>query len=92
MVNATLPYIQAATNDSPPQFSELPKAYGFNTLLLSNTSAAFLDAPMPEYVSYMEQNLTEGETWLISACVHATITTYNSTPESHRDDDDFGRH
>ena len=90
MVNATLPFIQAAANDSePPQFSELPKAFGFNTLLLSNTSAAFLDAPMPDYVSSIQQNLAEQETWLISARVHATITTYNNTPESHREDDDF---
>lgn len=90
MVNATLPYIQAAANDSiPPPFQELPKAYGFNTLLLSNTSSAFLDAPMPDYVSSIQRNLSAGETWTITAQVHAFVTTYNSTPESHRDDDDF---
>ena len=44
---------------------------------------------MPDYVSSIQQNLTEEESWSITAQVHATITTYNSTPESHRNDDEF---
>ena len=61
----------------------------FNTLLLLNTSAAFLDAPMPDYVSSIQKKLNDGETQTITAQVHATITRCNSTPESHRDDDSF---
>ena len=90
MVNATLPFIRAAANDSSPSpFLELPKAYGFNTLLLLNTSTTFLDAPMPDYVSSIQKNINDGETRTLTAQVHATITRYNSTPESHRDDDHF---
>lgn len=43
MVNATLPFLEASANDSiPPQLSILPQAYGFNMLLLSENSTAFL--------------------------------------------------
>lgn len=84
MLNGTLPITRAAANDSsPPPFSGLPKAYGFNTLLLLNTSTAFLDAPMLDYVSSIQKNLNDGETWTLTAQVHATITRYNPTPESH---------
>ena len=90
MVNATLPYIQATTNDSVlPPFAQLPKAYGFNMLLLSNTSTAFLDAPMPDYVASIQRSLTDGERQAITAQVHATVTTYNSAPENHRNDTAF---
>ncbi len=90
MVNATLPYIQAASNDSVlPPFGQLPKAYGFNMLLLSNTSTAFLDAPMPDYVASIQQNLADGERQTMTAQVHATVTTYNPALENHRNDTAF---
>lgn len=89
MVNATLPFILDSTDTTPPPFGELPKAYGFNMLLLSNTSAAFLDAPMPDYVSSIQSGLESGESQLVSAEVRATITTYNKSVERHREDTDF---
>lgn len=43
MINSTLPFLEASANDSiPPNLSSLPQAYGFNMLLLSENSTAFL--------------------------------------------------
>ena len=43
LVNSTLPFIEASANDSIPlDLSSLPQAYGFNLLLLSENSTAFL--------------------------------------------------
>lgn len=90
MVNATLPYILASGDDSlpPPKISR-PRPYGFNMLLLSDTSTAFLDGPMPDYVTSLQQRLEEGETYQLTARVHATVTTYNDSVESHRNDSQF---
>jgi hypothetical protein len=50
--NATIPFLVASSSDDVPlPFANLPVAYGFNTLLRSNTSAAVLDAPLPDYLS-----------------------------------------
>ena len=43
MINATLPFLETSANDSiPPDLSSLPQAFGFNMLLLSENSTAFL--------------------------------------------------
>ena len=43
MINSTLPFVEASANDSiPPDLPSLPQAYGFNMLLLSENSTAFL--------------------------------------------------
>ena len=43
MVNSTLSFVEASANDSIPlELSLLPQAYGFNMLLLSENSTAFL--------------------------------------------------
>lgn len=88
MVNASLPFIVASSNDSmhpPPEF----RAYGFNTLPLPDNRTALLDAPMPNCVFTIQGNLTAGEIRTLKANVTATIAKYNSTPETHRSDDDF---
>lgn len=88
MVNASLPFILASSNDSVPPLST-DRAYGFNTLLLSDNRTAFLDAPMPDYVSSIQSNLSAGETWTVEAMVTATIAKYNNTAERHRNDTAF---
>lgn len=40
---------------------------------------------MPDYVSSIQTNLADGESQTITAQVHATISTYNDTAESFRD-------
>ena len=49
MINASVPYIAASSSArSIPQF---PAVYGFNTVILDNTSTALLDLPSPEFLS-----------------------------------------
>lgn len=87
MTNATLPFALATQDD--PGLPAFPEAYGFNNLLLSNTSAAALDGPMPYYISLIQKTLEVDETVYLTADVYATITAYNNTIESRRGDDDF---
>ena len=86
MINANLPFMTASSSDSVlPPFADLPKAYGYNTLLLSNTSAALLDMPVPANVTSIQQSLKENESWQISASVNATVTRYNTSGEVRND-------
>lgn len=89
MTNATLPFIAASADfETLPSF---PQPYGFNNLVISNTSSAFLDAPLPSQVPLLQQSLHEDttSTFTLTADVHATVTTYNHSIETSRDDDDF---
>jgi len=64
----------AASQYSPqnyPTIDEFPKAYGYNTLLLSGESAAILDTPKASYISSIQSQLSGGETLDISASVTA---------------------
>ena len=47
---------------------------------------AYSDGPMPDYISSIQATLVEGESQYVSAQVHATISTYNNTAESFRND------
>lgn len=80
MTNATLPFVVASTPDQTlgpdPAFPSLPQVYGYNTLLLSNTSAALLDAPQPLRVAEIQGSLGKGEVWELTTEVHGTVT-YN---------------
>ena len=89
LVNATLPFVIANSDQIAPNPSSLPQAYGFNMLLLSNTSTAYLDAPMPNYVTSLQKNMAIGDSYTLNATVHATITRYNTSIESNRDDPEF---
>ena len=87
MANGTLSFYSATYKD--PIIPSFPQAYGFNTLLLSNESSAKLDAPFPDYVELIQENLRVGETYVLTAPVLGTVTSYNDSIESHRDDDNF---
>ncbi|KAM0795158.1 hypothetical protein BDR22DRAFT_826265 [Usnea florida] len=87
--NATLPYIMAsADHETLPLF---PQTSGFNNFVISNTSSAFLDAPLPSEVLPLQQSLAEDttSTLTLTADVHATVTTYNHSIETLRDEDAF---
>ena len=88
MTNATLPFILASADFvTPPSF---PQPYGFNNLVISNTSSAFLDASLMQ-VLLLQQSLQDDttSTFTLTAGVHATVTTYNHSIETSRDDDAF---
>ncbi|MCJ1368646.1 hypothetical protein MMC16_007791 [Acarospora aff. strigata] len=86
-VNASVPFLDASSNDSIPPSLAHPKAYGFNTLLIDNTSAALLDVPAPKYVLSIQQNITTQESWTLSASVNATVARYNVT--AHYDNESW---
>ena len=75
MTNATLPFIMASADyqNLPP----FPQTYGFNNLVISNTSFAFLDAPLPDEFLALRRGLQEDttRTYTLTANVHATVTT-----------------
>jgi hypothetical protein len=85
-INASVPFLDASSNDDIPLSLADPKAYGFNTLLIDNTSAALLDVPAPKYVSSIQQNITNQESWTLSASVNATVARYNVTSQDYHYD------
>lgn len=58
-------------------------------MLLPDNRTAFLDAPVPNYVSSIQRNLSAGKAWTVEAMVTATIARYNNTAERHRNDTAF---
>lgn len=86
MANTTLSFYSATHMD--PIIPSFPQAYGFNTLLLSNESSAKLDAPFPDYVESIQVKLRVGEAYVLSAPVFGTVTSYNKSIESYRNDND----
>ncbi|MCJ1337916.1 hypothetical protein MMC09_003200 [Bachmanniomyces sp. S44760] len=87
-INASVPFLAASSNDDIPlPVSLLPKAYGFNTLLIDNTSTALLDIPSPDYISSIQQNISNQESWTLSASVNATVARYNVSSQDHAYDD-----
>ncbi|GFF38562.1 hypothetical protein IFM58399_05279 [Aspergillus lentulus] len=87
MIKASVPYIAASSSArSMPQF---PAVYGFNTVILDNTSPALLDLPSPDCLFSIKQNLTAGGSWSMSAVVDGTVARYNSSTSSYKDNDAF---
>lgn len=87
MANSTSPFAEATFND--PEFPSFPKAYGFNILLLSNTSSARLDCPMSSYLQELQGEMAVNEAYTLTADVHGVVTTYNDSIEAHRGNDSF---
>ena len=87
MANTTLSFYSATYKD--PIIPSFPQAYGFNTLLLSKGSSAKLDAPFPDYVVSIQRKLRVGETYVLNAPVFGTVTSYNNSIETYRNDDGF---
>jgi len=89
MVNATIPFMAATGNLTAfLHDSELPRAFGFNTLVLSNTSTAVLDAPWPSTVSRLQTLLNVNEKFTLTAQVYATVTRYSDLLDQHREPED----
>lgn len=66
IVNLYLPF----WND--PRF---PQTYGYNLFMASNSTAAVLDAPLPSYISHIQNGLAGDEVILSTVNVNATVTT-----------------
>ena len=88
LINATLPFMSASQDDGSFPLS-WPRPYGQNVLLLSNTSTALLDMPMPDLVTSIQQGLASNERRTLSSSVHAFVTTYNQSAEKYRNDTDY---
>ncbi|KAI9884429.1 MAG: hypothetical protein M1823_003783 [Watsoniomyces obsoletus] len=86
MTFASAHFRTASRNASVPfPFADMPIAYGFNTLLLDNTSAALLDTPSAETLISTQQKLVGNEVWHLSASVRAIVARYNSSDVYKKD-------
>jgi len=88
MITWNVPFMAASANDTILPSTQAT-AYGYNTLLLDNESAALLDLPLPDYMSSVRASLFGNDTWGISATVNATVTRYNTSFNSFRDNQTF---
>ena len=87
-MNASVPFLAASSNDNIPlPVSQLPKACGFNTLLIDNALSVLLNVPAPDYISSIQQNISKQESWKLSASVNATVARYNVSSQDHHYDD-----
>ncbi|MCJ1390475.1 hypothetical protein MMC18_003334 [Xylographa bjoerkii] len=79
MSNATSTFMSATTDDVdfPVDISSNSKVYGFNLILLSNTSAVAVDAPVPRRVAELQQHLSDGSSNYLSADIRGTVAQYN---------------
>ena len=87
MANSTLSFILATSND--PEIPPFPQAYGYNILLLSSTSSARLDLPVPSYVQQLQDRLRFGEAYTLTADVKGIVTSYNESAEADRKNSAF---
>ncbi|KAM0324385.1 hypothetical protein ACHAQA_008166 [Verticillium albo-atrum] len=67
--------------------TEFPQAYGYNTLLLSNDSAAIIDIPTEKYAAALRPALTAGDHFLITATVSAYVATRDPSSSAFVADD-----
>ncbi|KAL9614154.1 MAG: hypothetical protein Q9167_001364 [Letrouitia subvulpina] len=88
MTNATIPFLLATTTTTFSAVT-MPQAYGLNVLSLSNTSSAYLDMPMPDYMRSLQTQLNETNYFTLTAQVHGTVTSYNDSIEVNRNDAGF---
>ena len=97
MIDAIAPFMIAAgddavspnSTDSPNSTVSLPAPYGYNILLLNDSSAASLDMPTPDYGISIQQNLTKNETWALSASVGGTVAKQATLTHNTRDNDSY---
>ncbi|THV89732.1 hypothetical protein D6D27_06289 [Aureobasidium pullulans] len=102
MYNITMPFLMASTNQTAPRnanTSQLldpldevilpatwPQTYGFNTLLLNNSTAALLDVPPPDWITNVQNSLKDGDHLDIAAPVLATVASRNHSVDAHRNE------
>ncbi|KAK2740213.1 hypothetical protein CKAH01_18606 [Colletotrichum kahawae] len=93
-LNATTSFrdaTQRAADGSEPPLPTFPQPYGYNILLLNESSAASLDLLHPDYILAIQNLLAAGESWTITAPVIGTVATFNESATNNRTafDEDF---
>ena len=89
-MNANSGFLNASRFDQEyPLHTEFPLVYGYNTLVLSEDSAALLDVPLATYISEIQGRLIQNETWQVSALVDAIVATRSKSIAGPRQDRDF---
>lgn len=86
-LNATASFRDAterATNGSEPPLPTFPQPYGYNILLLNESSAALFDTLHPDYVLEIQNLLSVGESWTITAPIVGTVATLNPSATNDR--------
>ncbi|KAL3306718.1 hypothetical protein RB213_010851 [Colletotrichum asianum] len=86
-LNATALFRDAterAANGSEPPLPTFPQPYGYNILLLNESSAASLDTLHANYIIAIQNLLAVGESWIITAPVIGTVATFNETATQDR--------
>ncbi|KAF3806639.1 hypothetical protein GCG54_00004271 [Colletotrichum gloeosporioides] len=73
-----------AANGSEPPLPTFPQPYGYNILLLNESSAASLDLLHPDYILAIQKLLAAGESWTITAPVIGTVATFNESAINDR--------
>lgn len=82
MLNATIPFLEKASllwNDTEPAAPLYPSVYGFNILSISTGSTAMLDIPEPDYITAVQDLLSVGESWSVTAMTIGTVATLNQS-------------
>ncbi|KAF5516318.1 hypothetical protein CGCS363_v000908 [Colletotrichum siamense] len=70
---------ERAANLSEPRLPTFPQAYGYNLLLLDESSAASLDILPANYILKIQELLAPDESWNITAPVLGTVATFNES-------------
>lgn len=81
MVNATLPFLVEPS---------INKTFGYNMYVISNSTTAMLDAPLPEYVSELRSSLGNTRSIEMSALVNATVCSRIGIDPKQRHNDSWG--
>lgn len=80
------------TSESPLKKLELeqgPVPYGYNLLLIDNTTAAALDIPLQDYINDTQQKLSGLDNMQLTSTVYAFVAKYNPSLDNFRDSDEF---
>ena len=89
-MSANAGFLNASLIDQDyPVGKGFPWIYSYNTLVLSNDSAALLDMPLASYVDEIRGRLTTNETWDVTGSVDAIVATQNTSITSLRKDQAF---
>lgn len=78
LANFTVPFLDATNDDTSPAPPD-NTVYGFNTVLLSNTSVASLDAPTPSRILTLQRSLDSGSSIHLTGRVRGTVARFNET-------------
>lgn len=71
--------LSSPANGSEPQLPGFPQSYGYNILLLNDSSTAVLDTLQPDFITAVQDVLAVGESWVVNAPVIGTVATSSTS-------------